>query len=86
MESEACRAGESSIRELSVVKLTRSIEIAPVGYLPKDTSGAVVSVYGDGEAYEVEFVSPHPISLTLIGADIEVVPEATSERVIPASD
>ena len=56
--------------ELDVVKITHSI--AKYG-LKKGDIGAIVNVYNDGEAYEVEFVAPDGRTtalLTLMPNDI----------------
>ncbi len=77
--------GLAPIGELSVVSLVGDIDVPAMGRLPEGTLGTVVSVYGGGEVYEVEFEAPVHALLTLASKDIRPVPEATRERVIAAS-
>ena len=71
---------------MSVVRLLKGVEIAPAGFIPKGTLGTVVSVYGAGQMYDVEFESPVHALVMLAEHDLEAVPEPTRERVIAASD
>ena len=63
----------SNINELDVVALTHDIEEHG---LQKGRHGAVVLVYSDGEAYEVEFVAENGYTdalLTLTSDDVVLV-------------
>lgn len=78
-------ASSAPFEELSVVRLSKSVEIAPVGYFPVGTLGTVVSVYGAGAMYDIEVEDPVHALLTLQRGDIEPVPELTRERIVAAS-
>lgn len=57
--------------ELEVVELTRNIK---KGSLEKGERGTIVEIYKDGEAYEIEFVTPDGKTkalLTLMPEDIQ---------------
>ena len=73
------------IEELSRVRLLRSKDVPPAGRLPEGASGTIVSVYGDGEAYCVEFTDPFHAILTLENSEMEAVPEASRDSAIAAS-
>ncbi len=55
--------------ELDVVRL-RSMVFTEDGALPAGTIGAIVHSHRSGEAYEVEFVEPVAVTVTLRGADL----------------
>ena len=67
----------SPIDELSDVRLVRSIELAPRGYLPAGSEGTVVAVHGAGEAYTVEFEEPFHALLLLEASKVAAIPGAT---------
>jgi Domain of unknown function (DUF4926) len=60
---------EKPIPELSVVKLTHSLEHR-ARLLPEGTVGTVVHAWSDGEHYAVEFAKPFPCVVSLARADI----------------
>ena len=60
----ANRTPDRSFAELSIVSLTRAIDVDGRS-LPKGSSGAVVAAYRDGLAYEVEFHEPFHAVVTL---------------------
>lgn len=72
---------EGLIEELSRVSLTQSVH-TDKGVLPYGASGTVVSVYGKGEAYCVEFVRPFHALVTVGSAQVRALAEATRERLI----
>ena len=53
--------------ELDVVKLTHKIEESG---LKKGAVGTVVSIYNDGEAYEVEFIKHNGETIALLTLDL----------------
>ena len=57
------------IPELSIVKLTRSLEHR-ARLLPEGTVGTVVHAWSDGEHYAVEFAKPFSCVVSLACADI----------------
>ncbi|RYB03622.1 DUF4926 domain-containing protein [Lichenibacterium ramalinae] len=75
----------SPIDELSDVRLVRSIELAPRGYLPAGSEGTVVAVHGAGEAYTVEFEEPFHALLLLEASKVAAIPGATREHLIAAT-
>lgn len=75
-----------AIAELSIVALNHGIDLAPIGYLPEGTHGTVVSVYGKGAAYEVEFDEPFHALLTLEMTSVRAIPELSRERIIAATN
>jgi Domain of unknown function (DUF4926) len=60
---------DEPIPELSIVKLTHSLEHR-ARLLPEGTVGTVVHAWSDGEHYAVEFAKPFPCVLSLARADI----------------
>jgi Domain of unknown function (DUF4926) len=58
------------IKELDTVALTRDL---PEQGLRRDDLGAVVLVYNDGEAYEVEFVALDGTTVALLTLDADAV-------------
>ena len=64
-------ATEPSFAELSVVALTRAVEIEGQ-LLPAGALGTVVAAYGDGNGYEVEFERPFHAVVTLQAGDLTV--------------
>ncbi len=60
---------EPSFAELSMVALTRAVEVEGRS-LPKGTLGTVVAAYGDGVGYEVEFERPFHAVVTLQAGDL----------------
>ena len=63
------------IKELDIVTLTHDI---PDHGLLKNTQGAVVQCYADGQGFEVEFINTHGDSsevLTLESSDIQLEQE-----------
>ncbi len=62
-------AADPSFAELSVVALTRAVEIEGQS-LPEGTSGTVVAASGDGVGYEVEFEHPFHAVVTLQAGDL----------------
>ena len=52
------------IEELSVVSLKKPLE-TDEGFIPSGTEGVVVSVYGEGAAYCVEFEQPFHAVVTV---------------------
>ena len=70
------------IKELDVVTLTRDLQEQG---LTKGSKGAVVHCYGDGQGFEVEFVSEtgETIALLTLGrADIQPERETIREQVL----
>ncbi|ASC71439.1 hypothetical protein XM38_023910 [Halomicronema hongdechloris C2206] len=70
------------IRELDVVTLTHDI---PDHGLSKNTQGAVVHCYADGQGFEVEFIDTIGEStavLTLESSDIQLEQEIIRARVL----
>jgi hypothetical protein len=65
------------IEELSRIVLLKEFEAGSV-LLPAGSTGTVVSVYGEGEAYGVEFVEPVYAIVTLNNCDIKAI--AGAER------
>lgn len=63
---------DRSISELSVVALKHRRECEG-GVLPEGSKGAVVHIYHDGAAYEVEFAEPFHCVVTLERDDIRPV-------------
>ena len=59
----------SSFAELSVVTLTRAIEVGSK-VLPEGAMGSVVAAYNDVIGYEVEFEIPFHAVVTLIDSDL----------------
>jgi len=73
------------IRELDIVTLTRDL---PNQGLLKNSQGAVVHCYADGQGFEVEFVGvgDEPTAvLTLESSDIQIEPETIRVRVLDLS-
>jgi len=62
-------ATEPSFAELSVVALTRAVEVEGQS-LPEGTLGTVVAAYGDGVGYEIEFERPFHAVVTLQACDL----------------
>ena len=60
---------DKPIPELSVVKLTHSLEHR-ARLLPEGTVGTVVDAWSDGEHYAVEFAKPFPCVVSLARGDI----------------
>ncbi len=60
----------SALPELSVVRLVRDVTTDEGGTLPAGSSGTIVGTFGDGEAYDVEFIEPLPALVTLAAAAI----------------
>ncbi|OUJ14289.1 DUF4926 domain-containing protein [Acetobacter sp. DsW_063] len=58
-----------SYPELSAVKTLKPIDVDGQ-ILPGGSRGTIVLVYGDGDAYEVEFTRPIPAIITLEPQDI----------------
>ena len=70
------------IKELDIVTLTHDI---PDHGLLKNTQGAVVHCYADGQGFEVEFINTHGNSsevLTLESSDIQLEQETIRARVL----
>ncbi len=63
------QATEPSFADLSVVALTRAVEVEGQS-LPEGTLGTVVAAYGDGVGYEVEFERPFHAVVTLQACDL----------------
>ena len=74
-------AHEGSIEELSRISLTESVDTEE-GTLPSGAQGTVVSVYGSGDAYCVEFTRPFKALVTIAPSKVKALPEATRERLI----
>ena len=62
-------AAEPGFAELSVVTLTRAVEVEGRS-LPEGALGTVVAAYGDSVGYEVEFERPFHAVLTLQACDL----------------
>ena len=60
---------ETGFAELSVVALTRAVEVEGQS-LPEGALGTVVAAYGDGVGYEVEFERPFHAVVTLQAGDL----------------
>ena len=58
-----------SFAELSIVKLTRAVEVGG-RVLDKGARGTVVGAYSDGIGYEVEFAEPFHAVVTLEFGDL----------------
>lgn len=65
-------ADDSPIEELSRVSLTEDL-VAEGSLLSRGAKGTVVSVYGRGEAYCVEFTTPISVLLTVRPDQIEAL-------------
>ena len=63
------KATEPSFAELSVVALTRAVDVEG-RLLPEGALGTVVAAYGDGGGYEVEFERPFHAVVTLQAGDL----------------
>ena len=63
------RAAEPGFAELSVVALTRAVEVEGQS-LPEGALETVVAAYGDGVGYEVEFERPFHAVVTLQVGDL----------------
>ena len=61
---------DKPIPELSVVKLTHSLEHR-TRLLPEGTIGTVVHAWSDGEHYAVEFTKPFPCVVSVARTDIQ---------------
>lgn len=63
--------GEASLtgafRELQVIRISKEVETEDGEKVPSGTCGTIVGVWGQGEAYEVEFTDP--IGVATIRAD-----------------
>ena len=57
-QSRAPVAQPQALAELSVVTLLREVVTDDGVTVPAGTEGTIVGVWGDGEAYEVEFDEP----------------------------
>ena len=62
-------AAEPSFAELSVVALTRAVEVEGQS-LPEGALGTVVAAHGDGVGYEVEFERPFHAVVMLQARDL----------------
>ena len=63
------KAPEPSFAELSVVALTRAVDVEGQ-LLPEGALGTIVAAYGDGVGYEVEFERPFHAVVTLQAGDL----------------
>ncbi len=68
--SSAKPAGKFS--ELDCVRLLRAVEARDHRLVARGSKGAIVAVYADGDAYEVEFVEPVQALATVGAEDIEL--------------
>ena len=68
-EAQRKKVSDKPIPELSVVKLTHSLEHR-ARLLPEGTVGTVVHAWSDGEHYAVEFAKPFACVVSLARADI----------------
>ena len=57
-QSSAADLGHALFQELSVVQTTHVVETDEGETVPVGSCGTIVGIWGDGEAYEVEFSRP----------------------------
>lgn len=53
-----------------MVQLQSRVVLDDGRVLPADARGAVVAIWAAGEAYEVEFVEPFPVVVTVTGSKL----------------
>ncbi len=80
------RIPTEAIPELSRVSLLRGVDVDAVGHLAAGSRGTIVSVYGEGEAYCVEFTDPIHALVTLGCRDLTAVPGDDREHLATASE
>ena len=71
------------IEELEIVALSHDL---PSAGLKKGATGTVVTVYNDGEAYDVEFVGPDGDTLALATLRADEVRPAPGQEAEPARE
>ena len=66
----ALRNGAAAFPEHSMVALSTGMRLDDGRTLPAGARGAVVAIWADGEAYEVEFAAPFHAVATIPGSDL----------------
>ena len=59
-------------KDLERVRLTRDVS-SQLGTLPKGSTGTILMVFAEGEAYEIEFARPVEAMVTVKAGDLEPV-------------